>query len=69
MQKYHFKTEGEEPDVECTELCSYIAEEYPGVRIGSAACQSCENCYGWDQEENWVKCLQISKNKNYETTI
>lgn len=34
--------------------------------IGSTSCQKCINCFGWDSEENWVKCLKhsILLNKN-----
>ena len=60
MEKLHFKTRGEEPDTTCIELCLYEDRRSPGVMIGSGACQECIACYGWDREENWVKCLNYA---------
>jgi len=60
MEKLYFKTEGDEPDENCTELCPYDEKPSKGTKIGSASCQDCGYCYGWDREEKWVKCLKHS---------
>jgi len=56
MEKLYFKTTGLEPDVECIDPCPYKNKPSEGTMIGSASCQDCISCLGWDSEENWVKC-------------
>ena len=63
MEKLYFKTRGQEPDVECVEICKYKDKPSPNTRIGSALCQDCVACYGWDKEEDWIKCLNHSLEK------
>jgi len=60
MEKLYFKTTGQEPDVTCIEPCIYKDRPSKGTMIGSSKCQACKACYGWDSEENWVKCLNYS---------
>ena len=60
MEKFYFKTEGQEPDINCIQKCNYITKPSKGTKIGSASCQQCQNCFGFDKEENWVKCLEYS---------
>lgn len=65
MQKLKFNTTGSEPDVNCIDKCKY--KDYrpsEGTMIGSANCQQCKACYGWDIEENWVKCLAYALEAN-----
>jgi len=58
MKKLYFKTTGQEPDVNFVDKCPYIDyRPREGTMIGSASCQQCKACYGWDSEENWIKCL------------
>lgn len=63
MEKLYFKTIGQEPDAECIEPCPYQGRPAEGTMIGSASCQGCNSCYGWDIEESWVKCLDYSLEK------
>ena len=63
MEKLYFKTTGQEPDVNCIEPCKYEDRPSEGTMIGSGDCQDCRACYGWDCEENWVKCLNYSMEK------
>ena len=63
MEKLYFKTTGQEPDVNCIEPCKYEDRPSEGTMIGSGECQDCRACYGWDSEENWVKCLNYSMEK------
>jgi len=63
MEKLYFKTTGQDPDVNCIEPCKYEDRPSEGTMIGSGKCQDCRACYGWDSEENWVKCLNYSMEK------
>jgi hypothetical protein len=60
MERYYFKTNGDEIDVDCTEPC-HIKK---GTMIGSVACQQCEHC----KENNadyygcsWIVCEKITE--------
>jgi len=57
MKKLYFKTRGQEPDITCIEPCEYKNKPSENTMIGSGICQDCQDCLGWDSEENWVKCL------------
>lgn len=57
MEKLYYKTIGQEPDVDCVELCKFKDKPSVGTMVGSGMCQGCIACYGWDSEENWIKCL------------
>lgn len=61
MEKYYFKTTGQEPDVDCTEMCLCKDRPSENTRIGSGMCQDCKNCYGWDSDEYWIKCMRINE--------
>ena len=63
MEKLYFNTRGQDPDVTCIELCNYKDSPSKLTMIGSASCQDCRACYGWDSEESWVKCLNYSLEK------
>ena len=63
MEKLYFKTTGQEPDENCIDPCKYEDRPNEGTMIGSAKCQDCKACFGWDSEENWVKCLNYSMEK------
>lgn len=61
MKKLYYNTKGTEPDIECIDKCPF--EDYKpnnNTMIGSANCKDCKECYGWDDEEKWVKCLRYS---------
>ena len=60
MEKLYFRIAGSEPDTTCIDPCTYKDKPSEGVMVGSATCQGCISCYGWDAEENWVKCLSHS---------
>ena len=64
MQKYYFKTRGQEPDVECVTPCLSKNRPSEGVRIGSATCQECKCCKETDIDEwgdlTWIKCSDLS---------
>jgi len=62
MDKTKFTTKGEDPDKWCTTRCPHILTEK--VMIGSSTCKDCPNCYGWDEEESWVKCSKFENKKN-----
>lgn len=64
MRKLYFNTTGQEPDIDCIDPCPYDDKPLENTMIGSAACQECKSCYGWDSEENWVKCLAYSLKQN-----
>lgn len=75
MEKLHFRIGGVEPDLVCLDLCTYLPSDYKdkygtkvgyAIRIGSAACQMCEFCRGFDLEEQWIKCSQYNLTKNKE---
>jgi hypothetical protein len=62
MERYYFKTRGQEPDVECTERCMF---KDTGTMIGSANCQKCEYHLENDEDEwgdiSWLKCEKIDE--------
>ena len=63
MEKYYFQTEKE--TLEPIESC-----EFTHKKIGCVECSQCDNCFGYDVEERWVKCKIysiIQENKNLET--
>ena len=60
MIKLNYRTRGQDPDINCTISCRYKHKPSKGTMIGSASCQGCESCYGWDKEEQWVKCLNYA---------
>ena len=64
MEKYYFKTRGQEPDIECVTLCLSKNKPSEGVRIGSASCQECKCCKETDIDEwgdlTWIKCSDLS---------
>jgi hypothetical protein len=65
MKKLFYNTKGNEPDIECIDPCEF--EKYrpnKGTMIGSASCQKCRACHGWDSEECWVKCLAYALETN-----
>lgn len=73
-ERYYFKTRGQEPYVECIEICMFRNN---GICIGSAACQKCEhhlenNLDKWDCI-SWIKCQKIKeavvKNTNPPATM
>lgn len=62
MNKLYYRTEpihGVERQKECLDDCDYIED----IKVGSQACQECFFCYGWDNEEQWVKCLNYNMEK------
>lgn len=63
MKKLYYKTDGYEPHVNCIEPCTYENRPKKDTMIGSASCKKCRDCYGWDNEESWVKCLSYSLEK------
>ena len=65
MNKFFFITEGQEPDVNCIEPCNCGGRPNESIMIGSASCQECIFCMGWDSEEQWVKCLKMQNNTKY----
>ena len=74
MKKLYFKTTGQEPDVNCVEQCFHNSNNntnQPYCMIGSAKCQECQFCFGWDREEHWVKCLEYSllESKDKDKTL
>jgi hypothetical protein len=62
MERYYFKTRGQEPDVECTQRCMF---KDTGTMIGSANCQKCEHHLENDEDEwgdiSWLKCAKIDE--------
>jgi hypothetical protein len=62
MERYYFKTKGQEPDVWCTERCMVKND---GTMLGSVKCQQCEHNLDndWDELENitWIKCAKIKE--------
>lgn len=62
MERYYFKTRGQEPDVECTERCMF---KDTGTMIGSANCQKCEYHLENNEDEwgdiSWLKCAKIDE--------
>ena len=40
----------------CLNPCLYNDKPTNMTMIGSAACTSCKNCFGHDDDNNWVKC-------------
>jgi len=60
MKKTFYKTDGDDIDETCLDPCKFIK---PTVKIGSATCQKCPNCIGWDSEEKWVKCVKYGTEK------
>lgn len=64
MEKYYFKTRGQEPDIECTERCMVKDN---GICIGSAACQKCEHHIKNDLDKfdsiSWIICEKIEEAK------
>ena len=62
MEKYYFKTRGQDPDVECTEMCMVRKN---GTMIGSCSCQKCEfhkeNNQDEDDNISWIKCSRIEE--------
>ena len=63
MKKLYFRTKGQEPDEVCIDVCPYKNRPTKTTKIGSCSCQGCNECYGWDSEENWVKCLRYAVDK------
>jgi hypothetical protein len=63
MKKLFYKTVGQEPDVDCVDPCKYEDRLSKGTMIGSCKCRDCIACFGWDSEEQWVKCLNYSMEK------
>lgn len=63
MEKYYFKTRGQEPDVDCIEKCNSINKPSENTHIGSAMCQECKCCKETDIDEygdlNWIKCSDL----------
>ena len=61
MKKLYYKTEGQDPDTICVDPCPYkIDNVNRNPMIGSASCRDCLYCFGWDSEEDWIKCLKYS---------
>jgi|GEM_PF-2915035 len=64
MEKYYFKTRGQEPDAYCIEPCKSKYKPSDGVMIGSAACQECKCCKETDIDEfgdvSWIKCSDLT---------
>ena len=62
MERYYFKTRGQEPDVECTERCMF---KDTGTMIGSANCQKCKHHLENNVDEwgdiSWLKCAKIDE--------
>ncbi len=62
MEKYYFKTSGQDPDVYCEEPCMVKNDE---TMIGSATCQECKHHKGNDQNKDgdisWIKCDKIKE--------
>lgn len=67
MEKYYFKTRGEEPDIICIEKCQSKFRPTDGTMIGSILCQECKNCKETDIDEfgnvTWIKCSDIENAK------
>lgn len=61
MERYYFKTAGDEIDVDCIELCLVKKNK---TMIGSVACQECEHCIESDKTFygcSWIKCEKIEE--------
>ena len=50
---YFFSVRGDDYIEECK-------VQKNGIKIGSATCQECENCIGYDFKKCWIKCKCIS---------
>lgn len=62
MERYYFKTRGQEPDVDCVEKCMF---KNTGTMIGSANCRVCEHHFENNENEwgdyTWLKCDKIDE--------
>lgn len=69
MEKLYYKTTGWNNE-DCIDPCKFKDKPSKGTMVGSASCQDCIACYGWDREECWVKCLNNAlQNQNVHVEL